>query len=186
MKIAVYGGSFNPLHIGHYAIIRHLVEVEGFDLVYLVVSPKNPLKEGISAESAPQRFEAARRAVLRRGLQDKVIVDDIELKMPAPHFTIRTLDALRKREPQNDFTIIMGSDQIADIHRWKDYERLLCEYGVLVYPRNGFNLEGIIDELKKEHPSCRLGMMDAPMVDISSTAIREALANGRSVDDYLM
>ena len=84
MDIAVYSGSFNPLHIGHLAIMRHLTEVDGYDAVYLVVSPKNPLKEGISAATGQERFEAACAAVRRHpGL--RVHVDRIELEMPPPH-----------------------------------------------------------------------------------------------------
>ena len=97
MKTAVYSGSFNPLHIGHLAIIRHLIEEAGFDCVHLIVSPKNPLKDGISADTGRDRFNAAITAVNRHpDLKSKVKVDDIELTMPEPHYTIRTLDALRK------------------------------------------------------------------------------------------
>ena len=93
MNIAVYSGSFNPLHIGHLAIMRYLTEEAGFDCVYLIVSPKNPLKDGISSATGRDRYEAAKAAVARyEGL--KVKTDDIELSMPEPHYTIRTLDAL--------------------------------------------------------------------------------------------
>ncbi|MGM9786559.1 MAG: nicotinate (nicotinamide) nucleotide adenylyltransferase [Candidatus Cryptobacteroides sp.] len=185
MRIAVYSGSFNPLHVGHLAILRHLVGNDGFDKVYLIVSPKNPLKDNISSNSAQERFEAACKAVRRRGLEN-VFVDDIELRMPQPHYTIRTLDALKAREPGNDFTLIMGADQIDDIHRWKDYGRILSEYGVKVYPRKGFDLRKIIESLRQENPSYMIGTIDAPMVDVSSTMIREALASGKDMKDFLM
>ena len=111
MDIAVYSGSFNPLHIGHLAIMRHLTEVDGFDAVYLVVSPKNPLKEGISAATGQERFEAACAAVRRHpGL--RVHVDRIELEMPPPHYSIRTLDALKQREKENNFTLVIGADNL--------------------------------------------------------------------------
>ena len=108
MNIAVYSGSFNPLHKGHLAILRYLVGEGGYDCVYLIVSPKNPLKEGISAASGTDRFNAAVEAV-KRHFSEKIKVDDIELTMPAPHYTIRTLDALREREPGNAFTLVMGA-----------------------------------------------------------------------------
>ena len=142
-RIAVYSGSFNPLHIGHLAIIRHLIEKAGFDMVYLIVSPKNPLKEGISSASGRDRYNAAVEAVKRHfpaetGEQaghsptatgcltagktgvspasaGKVKVDDIELTMPEPHYTIRTLDTLKEREPDNTFTLVMGADNLAGI-----------------------------------------------------------------------
>ncbi|MGM9734836.1 MAG: nicotinate (nicotinamide) nucleotide adenylyltransferase [Candidatus Cryptobacteroides sp.] len=185
MRIAVYSGSFNPLHVGHLAILRHLVDKEGFDKVYLIVSPKNPLKDNISSCSAAKRFEAARQAVRRHGLEG-VTVDDIEMRMPQPNYTVRTLDALKAREPENDFTLIMGADQIADIHRWKDFGRILSEYGVKVYPRKGTDLKKTIEALRKENPSYRIGMIDAPMVDVSSTMIREAVASGKDMEEYLM
>ena len=98
MRIAVYSGSFNPLHIGHKAIMEYLTGEKGFDWVYLVVSPKNPLKDSISADSGEERYNAAVEAV-RRHPELHVWVDDIELKMEPPHYTIRTLDELKKREP---------------------------------------------------------------------------------------
>lgn len=222
MRVAVYSGSFNPLHIGHLAIIRHLIEEAGFDCVYLIVSPKNPLKEGISSDSGQERYEAAVAAVKRhfgnpsvvetyvedvpppaRGCPTigragvfgivsttdgfpKVKVDDIELNMPEPHYTIRTLDALSEREPENSFTLTVGADNLADIRRWRDYRRILKEYGIAVFPRTGFDLESIESDLISEDPSYRITLLKAEMVDISSTEIRNALTEGKDVSEYLM
>lgn len=185
--VAVYGGSFNPLHIGHLAIIRYMIEEAGFDMVYLIVSPKNPLKDGISSASGPERYHAAVEAVRRYPeLYGKVKVDDIELNMPEPHYSIRTLDALRKREPSSRFTIIMGADNLADIRRWRDYSRILKEFGTAVYPRRGFDLTEIKQDLLEEDPAYKIKVMDASMVDISSTYIREAAARGEDISDLLM
>lgn len=192
MNVAVYSGSFNPLHIGHLAIIRHLIEVAGFDSVYLIVSPKNPLKDGISSASGQERYEAAVAAVSRHfemssdGSEAKVLVDDIELKMPEPHYSIRTLDALREREQDNVFTLTIGADNLADIRRWRDYSRILLEYGVAVFPRMGFDLEAIKADLLEEDPSYRITLLDAEMVNVSSTMIREGMARGEDVSQYLM
>lgn len=187
MNIAVYSGSFNPLHIGHLAILKHLVGKGGFDRVYLIVSPKNPLKEGISSESGQERFAAAVEAVHRHfNKEPKIIVNDIELNMPPPHYTIRTLDALSEAEPDNSFTLVIGSDNLADIRRWRDYSRILKEYGVAVYPRSGFCMPDIIRNLHDEDPSYIINVINAEMVDISSTIIREALAEGRDVSEWLM
>ena len=185
MKTAVYPGSFNPLHIGHKAIISYLVSEMDFDMVYLIVSPKNPLKENISEDSAKERFRAAEEAVLRCGLEN-VKVDGIELGMPSPHYTIRTLEALESREPDNTFTLVMGADQLADIRRWKEYRKILTCYGVAVYPRKGFDLMGIKDNLLEESSKYRIRLIDAPMVDISSTEIRNAIMAGSDVSAYLM
>lgn len=185
MQIAVYSGSFNPLHIGHLAIMRHMTEVEGFDLLYLIVSPKNPLKEGISTSTGPERYNAALKAV-KRHHDLKVKVDDIELQMPAPHYTIRTLDALREREQENDFTLIIGADNLACIRSWRDYRRILREFGVCVFPRTGYDIEEIKADLLSEDPSYRIRLTDAEMVDMSSTTIREAIASGQDVSAWLM
>ena len=187
MNIAVYSGSFNPLHIGHLAIIRHLVGKDGFDREYLIVSPKNPLKEGISSESGRERFTAAVEAVNRHFRNGhKVFVNDIELNMPAPHYTIRTLDTLSESEPENSFPLVIGSDNLADIRRWRDYRRILKEYGAAVYPRSGYDLEAIRAGLQMEDPEYRICILDAEMVDISSTIIRDAVARGENVSQWLM
>lgn len=185
-KVAVYSGSFNPLHIGHLAIIKHMLEVADFDMVYLIVSPKNPLKDSISSDSARDRFNAAVEAVNRHFSPDSgVKVDDIELTMPEPHYTIRTLDALREREPENNFTFVMGADSLGDIRRWRDYTRILKEFGVAVFPRKGYDLETIKADLLKEDPAYKITLLKAEMVDISSTTIREAIASGDDPSAWL-
>ena len=199
MNIAVYSGSFNPLHIGHLAIIKHMLEEADFDMVYLIVSPKNPLKDSISSDSARDRYNAALAAVARhfspfgdRGGHsvpkgtEIIKVDDIELTMPEPHYTIRTLDALRTREPSNRFTLIIGADNLACIRRWRDYQRILREYGVCVFPRTGFDLEVIKADLLAEDPSYKITISEAEMVDISSTIIRNAIASGEDASRWLM
>ena len=189
MKVAVYSGSFNPLHIGHLAIIKYMIEVAGFDMVYLIVSPKNPLKDSISSDSGTARYNAAIEAVSRHFIIPdvaRVHVDDIELTMPEPHYSISTLDALRSREPGNSFTFVMGADNLADIRRWKDYTRILTEFGVAVYPRTSFNLETIRQDLLNENPAYKIQIINAPMVDISSTQIRQAQSRGEDVSHLLM
>ena len=223
MNIAVYSGSFNPLHIGHLAIIKHMIEAAGFDMVYLIVSPKNPLKDGISATTGLDRYNAAVAAVNRhfsgivseaecvddmpppaRGcllggkagvigasasetrITGKVRVDDIELNMPEPHYTVRTLKALAEREPENLFTFVMGADNLADIRRWREYTTILKEFGVAVFPRTGHDLTQIKQDLLNEDPAYKIQILDAPLVDISSTQIRQAIANGEDPSQYLM
>lgn len=170
-------------------------------MVYLIVSPKNPLKDGISSDSGRERYMAAVEAVERRFLRSgqsasgrndskaseaKVKVDDIELNMPEPHFTIRTLDALKEREPDNRFTLVMGADNLADIRRWRDYTRILKEFGVAVFPREGHDLTEIKQDLLKEDPAYMIQILDAEMVDISSTQIRESIARGEDISHCLM
>ena len=194
-------------------------------MVYLIVSPKNPLKDGISSDSGRERYmaavEAGERRFLRSGLsasgrndskeshsasgrndnkeshsasgrndskavEAKVKVDDIELNMPEPHYTIRTLDALKEREPDNRFTLVMGADNLADIRRWRDYARILKEFGVAVFPREGHDLTEIKQDLLKEDPAYMIQILDAEMVDISSTQIRESIARGEDISHCLM
>lgn len=211
MRIAVYSGSFDPLHIGHQAIMERLTFTNEFDWVYLVISPQNPLKDPSKALSAERRYRAAIDAV-RRHPELHVWVDNIELEMPAPTYTIRTLDALKKREPENDFTLVIGADNLQNIHRWRDAPRILSEYGVVVYPRKGYDMEQLREMLLEE---CRhfpvpyvldasqgvppdmvslgdldrfykIRLIDAPIVDISSTQIREMQARGEDASAFLM
>ena len=185
MKIAVFSGSFDPLHIGHLAIMERLTVDGLFDRVYLVISPQNPWKSADNVLTARDRYEAAVAAVQRHpGLQ--VDVEDIELGMEPPHYTIRTLDALREREPRNRFTLVIGADNLARITQWREAERVLTEYGVCVYPRAGFDMAQIRRELHRENRRYKIRLIDAPMVDISSTQIRQARAQGIDMSEYLM
>ena len=211
MRIAVYSGSFNPLHIGHQAIMERLTLTNEFDWVYLVISPQNPIKDASLARSAEERYRAAIEAV-RRHPELHVWVDNIELEMPAPTYTIKTLDALKKREPENDFTLVIGADNLENIHRWRDAPRILSDYGVAVYPRKGYDLDRLREMLLEEcrhfpapyvldasqaTPPGRVSLedldrfykiriIDAPIVDISSTEIREMRSRGLDVSQYLM
>ena len=163
-------------------------------MVYLIVSPKNPLKDGISSDTGLDRYNAALEAVKRHfsnGSNDvpatkKVLVDDIELNMPEPHYTIRTLRALQDREPQNRFTIVMGADNLADIRRWREYGNILKDFGAAVFPRKGTDLDRVKVELLNEDPEYNITLLNAEMVDISSTTIREAIASGQDVSSWLM
>ena len=211
MRIAVYPGSFDPLHIGHLAIMERLAADPGVDGIYLVISPQNPFKDPSKAETAELRYRAAAEAV-RRHPELPVRVDPIELEMPAPTYTIRTLDALKRREPDNDFTLVIGADNLQNIHRWRDAPRILGEYGVAVYPRTGYDmtqLRGMLLEECRHFPVpyvldasqgaapgqvsleeldrlYNIRLIDAPIVDISSTRIREMQEQGLDVSGYLM
>ena len=212
MRIAIYSGSFDPLHIGHQAIMEYLTRERAFDWVYLVISPQNLFKDPSKALSAEQRYRAAIDAV-RRHPELHVWVDNIELQMDPPHYTIRTLDALRRREPENDFTLVVGADNLDSMLKWRDATRILSEYGVAVYPRNGFDVNRIREIIYNQMltlPSSyvldasamhdtpgtvgledtehlyHIEIIDAPIVDISSTRIREGIAAGEDMSRWLM
>ena len=197
MNIAVYTGSFNPMHIGHLSVLRYLLDEGGYDMVYLIVSPQNPFKDSSLADSGEKRYEAACRSVEEHGFGSRVKVEDIELKMEAPSYTIRTLDALQKREPQNSFTLAVGGDNLHELPLWKEGKRILTQYGVVVYPRSGRDIEHDCAVLKQQHreEELRLGkehkalkiklLKQAPLVDISSTQLREMLEGGKDISNFV-
>ncbi|MBR4826827.1 MAG: nicotinate (nicotinamide) nucleotide adenylyltransferase [Bacteroidales bacterium] len=185
MRIAVYPGSFDPLHIGHKAIMEYLTNDSGFDWVYLVISPQNPFKEPEKALNAEQRYRDA-IAAARRNPELHVWVDNIELSMDPPHYTIRTLDALRVREPENEFTLVVGADNLERILQWRESFRILTEYGIAVYPRLGYDVEALRESVLEQQPLSRIEIINAPIINISSTRIREGLANGEDMSSWLM
>lgn len=185
MNVAVYSGSFNPLHKGHLAIIRFLTEKAGFDIVYLVVTPQNPFKLKHSLPAGQDRFDAAVAAISRYP-DLKVKLLDIELKMTPPQYTIRTLDALRAQEPENDFTLVIGADNLAGFAGWRFHERILLEYGVVVFPRKGYHRGHARARLLRENPAYRICLLKAPLVTISSTEIRRGLAEGRDMSGWMI
>lgn len=212
MRIAVYSGSFDPLHIGHQAIMEYLTREKAFDWVYLVISPQNPFKDPSKALTGEQRYRAAIDAV-RRHPELHVWVDNIELTMDPPHYTIRTLDALRRREPENEFTLVVGADNLENMLKWRDAPRILTEYGVAVYPRKGFDVDAIrrfmYEKMRvlpspyvldasslRDNPGTmgledhdrlyKIEIIDAPIVDISSTRIREGIAAGEDMSAWMM
>lgn len=212
MRIAVYSGSFDPLHIGHQAIMEYLTREKAFDWVYLVISPQNPFKDPSKALTGEQRYRAAIDAV-RRHPELHVWVDNIELTMEPPHYTIRTLDALRRREPENEFTLVVGADNLENMMKWRDAPRILTEYGVAVYPRTGFDVDAIrrfmYEKMRvlpspyvldasslRDNPGTmgledydrlyKIEIIDAPIVDISSTRIREGIAAGEDMSAWMM
>ena len=199
MKVAVFSGSFNPMHIGHIAIVRYLLDNGGFDKVYLVVSPQNPFKAGSDIEmNSDTRLEDAKRAIEANGLSGLVRVDDIEFDMPLPSYTIRTLDELQRREPGNSFTLVIGADNLAKMLDWKEGERILTQYGLAVYPRVGCNMGHDRYELclkhreyeresgNRTHRPCHIKIMkDAPVVEVSSTQIRDRMSRGENVSTLL-
>ena len=184
--IAVYSGSFDPLHIGHKAILEEISKT--YDWVYLIVTPQNPLKERKSSNLA-LRVKNAHDALIRNGIFN-VTVSDIEKDMIPPYYTIRTLDELKKMSSHNNFTLIIGADNLQNIREWKDYQRLLIEYGVLVFPRGGFGvakLEDLKQELLKENPDYKIHINNTIIPSISSTEIREMLEkNDGNVNKLLM
>lgn len=185
MNLAVYSGTFNPLHIGHLAIMEALSERADVDWTLLMISAQNPFKGEEGRLTARDRYKAALEA-LHRHPSLKVWVDDSELRMPPPSYTIRTLDHLREIMPGCDFTLVIGADNLEKFRSWKEYQRILTDYGIMVYPREGTDHGREIGKLLSEDPSFKIQVLDCPKVDISSTYIREALSRGEDVSRFLM
>ncbi|MBT4738557.1 MAG: nicotinate-nucleotide adenylyltransferase, partial [Flavobacteriales bacterium] len=162
MKIGLFFGSFNPIHIGHKVIASYLVDFTDLDKVMFLVSPQNPLKQKISLLDQYHRLQ-----IIRAEVEDnsKLEVSDIEFDMPKPSYTIDTLVRLKEKYPENDYSIIMGSDNLQNFHKWKNYEQILEDYSVYVYPRPGYEISG-------SHKNIHL-IEGVPQMEISSSFIRK-------------
>ncbi len=175
-KTGLYFGSFNPIHIGHVAIANYVVQFTDIPELWLMVTPQNPCKNGNELLPESERLEKVRQAVAPLGLP--ISVCEIELQLPRPSYTINTLKVLVEKYPDRQFVVVMGADSLSDIERWKSYREILDNYEVYVYPRTGYDAEALC----KKYHAC---FMDAPLIDISATFIRQALAEGKNVNGFL-
>lgn len=175
MRIGIFGGSFNPIHIGHLALANYLCEYEELDEVWFMVSPHNPLKERSDLWPDDFRLRLVQEAI--RGY-DKFRASDFEFGLPRPSYMVNTLRALREAYPSHTFTLIIGSDNWETFPRWHKHKELLAENHLLIYPRPDYPLKesGIPSNVKLTH---------APMMEISSTFIRQALRQGKDVRYFL-
>jgi len=174
MKIGLFFGSFNPIHIGHKVISSYLVDFTDLDKVMFVVSPQNPLKQKISLLDQYHRLQ-----IIRAEIEDNsnLEVSDIEFDMPKPSYTIDTLVRLKEKYPENNYSIIMGSDNLQNFHKWKNYEQILEDYSVYVYPRPGYEISG-------SHKNIHI-IEGVPQMEISSSFIRKSIKEGKDIS-YLM
>ena len=174
-SVALFFGSFNPIHVGHLIIANTMLQQEGIDEVWLVVSPQNPLKERGTLLADHHRLAMARRAV---DDNYRLRVCDIEMSLPIPSYTVVTLAALQEKYPEREFCLVMGSDNLMTFNRWRNYEYILEHYRILVYPRPGSERCQLAS-----HPN--VTMVDVPMMDISSSYIRQQIRQGKDVQ-YLL
>lgn len=169
MKIGLYFGSFNPIHIGHLIIGDFVANNTTVEQVWFVVSPQNPLKKLSGLLNEYHRLYLAQIAI-ENNLRFRV--SDVEFKLRRPSYTIGTLAYLKEKYPQNEFFIIIGSDSLQNIHRWKNSEILLRDYSFYVYQRFGFEVKEARDNIE---------ILKAPLIEISSTEIRNLIRTGKSV-----
>ncbi len=171
MKIGLYFGSFNPIHIGHLIIANHVANYTDVDQVWLIVSPQNPLKHSSVLLNEYNRLHLVKLAVEDN---PKIRVSDVEFKLPKPSYTIDTLAYLEEKYPTNKFSIIMGSDSFSNIEKWKNYEVLLKKYSLIIYSRPSF-------PVAPKWLSQNTQVLKAPLLEISATAIREAIKTNKSI-----
>ncbi len=177
MKIGLYFGTFNPIHVGHLIIANHMAEHADLDQVWMVVTPHNPLKKKSTLLDDYHRLQMVHLAT-----EDfpKLKPSDIEFKLTQPNYTINTLVHLEEKYPSHDFCLIMGEDNLKSLHKWKNYEAILAHHEIYVYPRISKDAENSTFE---NHP--KIHMIDAPVVEISSTFIRNNIKKGKNVQPLL-
>ena len=181
MKIGLYFGTFNPIHIGHLIIANHMAEHADLDQVWMVVTPHNPLKKKSTLLDDYHRLQMVHLAT-----EDfpKIRPSDIEFKLSQPNYTVNTLVHLQEKFPDYDFSLIMGEDNLRSLHKWKNYEAILAHHEIYVYPRlEDKGKTDAEDSQFKNHP--KIHMIDAPVVEISSTFIRSNIKKGKNVQPLL-
>jgi nicotinate-nucleotide adenylyltransferase len=170
VKIGLYFGSFNPIHIGHLIIANHILNETGLQKIWFVVSPQNPFKNSESLINEYDRLHLVQKAV-----EDdlRLKASDIEFGLPKPSYTVHTLTYLKEKYPDHSFSIIMGSDSFQNIDKWKNAEVIIKNYPLFIYKRPGFEVVN--------HVNAQIQILQAPLLEISATHIRELIRNGKSI-----
>jgi nicotinate-nucleotide adenylyltransferase len=183
MKIGLYFGTFNPIHVGHLIIANHFAEHTDLNQVWMVVTPHNPLKNKDTLLKDSTRLELV---FLATEDYPKIKPCDIEFQLPQPNYTVNTLAHLQDKYPKNEFSLIMGEDNLKSFHKWKNYEVILENHAIYVYPRvdeNGQTNNDSDNYGFKNHP--KVHFIDAPIVEISATFIRNSIKNKKNIQPLL-
>ena len=180
-KTGLYFGSFNPIHIGHIAIAGYLTEFTDLSQVWFIVSPHNPLKKKETLLPDHQRLHMTRLGI---GDNDKLKASDIEFKLPIPSYTIDTLAYLKDKHPGNEFCLVMGEDNLYTLHKWKNIEDLINNYSIYVYPRPYMvpPSSRLLDNILS---TADIHRVDAPLMELSSTFIRDGIKAGKNMSYYV-
>ncbi|UXP34153.1 nicotinate (nicotinamide) nucleotide adenylyltransferase [Reichenbachiella agarivorans] len=171
MRVGLFFGSFNPIHIGHMIIAQAVVDSGQVDELWFVVSPQNPFKQNKNLLHEFDRYDMVQAAIQD---QPKMKVSDIEFSLPKPSFTVKTLAVLSEKHLDKEFKLIIGEDNLSNFHKWKNYEQILKHHQLIVYPRPNSTPPKI--DLSEQ-----IEMINAPMLHISATFIREAIEKGHSI-----
>jgi len=176
-SIGLYFGTFNPIHIGHLVIANHLVEFSDLDEVWFVITPHSPFKKKSTLLSDNHRYQMVQIAI-----EDypKLKASNIEFGLPQPNFTVNTLVHLKEKHPDNQFNLIMGEDNLQSFHKWKNYEVILDNHKIYVYPRV-YNKKNTSKFIKHQ----KINIINAPIIEISATFIRNAIKNHKNVKSLL-
>ena len=170
MNIGLYFGSFNPIHVGHLIIASHILNETKLEKLWFVVSPHNPLKEQKALANEYDRYHLVQKAIEN---DIRMKASDIEFALPKPSYTVHTLTYLREKYPQHFFYIIMGSDSFQNLTKWKNYEVIVNDYPIIIYKRPGFEIQNNLN--------AKITIIEAPLLEISSTHIRELIRKGASI-----
>jgi len=171
MRIAIFSGSFNPIHNGHLAIAHEVLTQGAADELWFLVSPQNPLKKNIRLFPETDRLEMVKLAIEN---ETGMKASDFEFHLPRPTYTINTLEKISEKYPEHQFKLLIGGDNLIIFHKWVEHKRIIDEFGLIVYPRPDFDTENL-----PKYPNTIL--ISAPLIDLSATEIREKLVKGESI-----
>jgi nicotinate-nucleotide adenylyltransferase len=171
MKVGLFFGSFNPIHIGHLIIANIMKEQTDLEQIWFVVSPQNPLKKSKSLIHEFDRYDMVQRAISDNY---NFKVSDVEFHMPRPSYTIDTMTWLQEKHPEHSFVLIVGEDNLVQLEQWKNHDKILEYFSLYVYPRP-------CSESSRLKSHAKVRMVAAPLLDISATFIRDCVKNGKSI-----
>ena len=174
LRTGIFGGSFNPIHIGHLALANYLCENDYIDELWFLVSPQNPFKQNEKLLDDKTRLRMVNAAVRGYG---RFYVSDFEFSLPKPSYTINTLNKLSETYTDRNFYLIIGADNWAAFDRWKSPEEIISKHHVLVYPRLGYDILEMLPQ--------NVRAVDSPLIEVSSTFIRESISQGKDVRYFL-
>jgi|SRR5690554_1617205 len=176
MKIGLFFGTYNPIHVGHMIIANYMVEYTDLDQIWFVVTPQNPFKQKESMLADYDRLHLVNLAI---GDDVRMRSTDIEFNLPKPSYTSTTLTYLKEKFPQHEFALIMGADNLNNFHKWQNYQQIINEHELYVYPRMGANEGG---ELKNHY---KVNYVDAPIMKISSSFIRQSIKENKNIQHFM-